>query len=375
MLRTFGIEEELMLLDPLALSPLDAAASVIDALRSDDMLAPFVTSEYLASQLEFSSPPCTSIEEAIPWLHRFRGHASLAANAVGALAASVGVPFRLSSTASITASARYGRLAEEYGHTITAEHQINALHVHVGVSSRAEGIAALNRMRIWLPVLLALSGNSPFWRGSDTGFASWRSIEMRRWITNGCPPVFADEEDYSRRTTALVGIGGTTDLGTIAWNARLSENNPTLEIRVFDAQLDAGQTAFLAAISRAVVETAVRDAASGLPVPHPPPELLDSALWLAARDGVTGRLLDPVSARLASAREVTSSLRVWLADALADSGDGELVEDSVERLLQGATGAERQRRAMSSAGVPGFRKLLRAAVADSIDITDSTAAG
>ena len=112
---------------------------------------------------------------------------------------------------------------------------------------------------------------------------------MRRWVTGGCPPVFADAADYDRRLAALVGVGGTVDVETVAWNARLSEHYPTIEFRVFDAQLEAADSVMLAALARGLVERAIADDAE--PMPAVDSELLDASLWHAARDGMTDQLV------------------------------------------------------------------------------------
>ena len=236
--RSFGVEEELVFLDRSHLRPVAATQDVLGLLPPDAARA-FVTPEYLASQIEYSSPIHTSVDEAIEGLGRFR-HATRSALArADVVVAATGVPFDVDGDPQIAAFERYERVADANG-AVAGEHQITALHVHVGVESVDDRVRALNRVRVWVPVLLALSGNSPFWRGRDTGFASWRSIHMRRWTTSGCPPVFADGADYWRRAERLVGVGGTTDINTIAWNVRLSTHHPTVEFRVFDAQLEGG---------------------------------------------------------------------------------------------------------------------------------------
>src|SRR6185503_4533061 len=98
---------------------------------------------------------------------------------------------------------------------LVGDHQINGLHVHVGVPDRDAGIRALNALRPWMPVLLALSANSPFWRGRDTGYDSWRAIHSQRWTIHGIPPRFRDSADYDDALAALSGIGATSDAGTV----------------------------------------------------------------------------------------------------------------------------------------------------------------
>ena len=110
----------------------------------------------------------------------------------------------------------------------------------------------LAAVRPWLPVLLALSANSPFWRGRDSGFASFRAVHFARWPVEGAPPVFASVEDYERRADDLLTTGAIADRGQLYWHARLSEHEPTVEVRVADVQLDAADAVVLAGLVRAI---------------------------------------------------------------------------------------------------------------------------
>ena len=356
-MTTFGMEEELMLLKPDSLEPMDVAAPVIAELLENAELAPYISREFLASQLEFSSPIFHGADEALESISAFRAAAAHAASRHGAIAASIGMPFDTHGDPTLSDAARYRKVATEYA-GVTRDHQINALHVHVAVPSRAEGVEALNLVRPWLPVLLAMSGNSPFWQGRDTGFSSWRSMQMRRWTTSGCPPHFSGVEDYERRLAALVGVGGTTDVATVAWNARVSENNPTVEIRVFDAQLDAEQSVLMAVLSRALVCTALR---GGLSQERPDPEFLDASLWQATRDGLTGGLVHPLSGEVRAAVEVVDALLAQVTGALEEAGDAGFAAASTARLIEQGNGAERQRRAWAEAGAAGVARVLREA--------------
>lgn len=359
---TFGIEEEMMLLGPATLRPAPSADQAMEWLQADTALAPFISREYLASQLEFSSPVFSYLDEAACSLRHFRRRVADAAETEGAIAASVGMPFDAAGSPAITDTDRYHNIAADYG-AITTDHQINALHIHVGTSSREAGVRILNRVRVWIPTLLALSGNSPYWNGKDTGFASWRSLQMRRWTTNGCPPQFTDADDYARRTQLLLGVGGTRDLATIAWNVRLSEAHPTIEFRVFDAQLGRNTTLTFAALCRALVTTLETDNQDANTIADAaPPELLDSALWLAARDGITGQLLHPDTNSLAPAKVVADALLTFVRDALEDAGDLGMVQETITRLFLDGAGAERQRRSYGENGLAGLRDLVRTAL-------------
>jgi carboxylate-amine ligase len=354
-MTTFGIEEEYFLVDPATLLPVNLAQAVLADLPSDSTGHPAITQEFLASELERATAVCTELDQAEADLAGCRAEIMAAARRHGALATGTGTPFD-AGVPTVTDTTRYRRLGFEV-RGLLPDHQICASQVHVGVPSREAGVRVLNSIRIWLPTLLALTGNSPFWRGRDTGFASWRAVIMRRWATTGCPPVFADAADYDRRLHRLLGVGGMVDAGAVDWYARLSARYPTVEVRVADAQLDLPPTLLFAAFSRALVMTGLAEADRGAPAPGMDPELLDAALWHASRDGIRGQLVSPLDRELAPAWSVTDALLRHVGDALDESGDRPLVLDLLDRLWQSGTGAEIQHRAFQAGGLPGLRSL------------------
>jgi carboxylate-amine ligase len=253
---------------------------------------------------------------------------------------------------------------------------MSGLHVHVGVPSREHGVAALNSVRPWLPLLTAMTGNSPLWRGNVTGYESWRTVQLRRWTTAGCPPRFADAADYDRRINGMLGFGGLADLALIAWNVRLSEHLPTIEFRMADAQLTADDTLLVAAVCRALVQRAVdehdrfgADPAAVRPLrsvddpdPDVPPELLSAATLHAAHAGLSGEAFDPATGRPAPAPELVRRLERHLAEPLERTGAREFVHQLLGRLLRDGTGAARQIAAWNRNGMPGLRRLYAATI-------------
>lgn len=356
-MRTFGIEEEFIFLKPSTLQPANVGDDVHAELLGRSPVSRFVSHEFLASQIERSTPVFDRFEQASADLLAFRSRLARAALSRGVLAAGVGAPFQTEGWPAVTDVERYHSVETEF-RGLVPDHLINGLHVHVGIPGREAGVQALNRVRVWLPTLLALAVNSPFWHGADTGFSSWRSVHMRRWSTIGCPPIFADAADYDRRIRRLVGVGGTYDLRTIWWNARLAEDHPTVEIRVCDAQLDAPSTLLLAALTRAVVTTALHDGEADVAPIDIAPELLDAGLWHAAREGMESTLLNPVSGTLESASAVTAALLRYAGDAIDEVGNRDRIVALLARTQRLGTGAERQRAAMRAGGQPALAALL-----------------
>lgn len=238
------------------------------------------------------------------------------------------------------------------------EQLINGMHVHVAVPDRGTGASALGRLRPWLPVLVALGANSPFWEGRDTGFASWRTVVFGRWPVSGTPPYTADAAAYQERTRALLATGVVHDRKQLYWHARLSEAYPTLEIRAPDVQLDVDSAVTLAGVARGLVATALRESRRGARPLDPPGSVLQAAGWHAARHGVGGTLVDPRSGRPADAAEVVGSLLDHVRPALDAMGDRERVAAGLARLLDGGAGAARQREALAGGGPYGLFELI-----------------
>lgn len=352
----FGIEEEFMLLDPWRLSPVARAESVRERIATRGV-ATNVHPEFLASQIEYSTPICSDLAQAHGWLAEFREELGAAAEQCEVVAAGSGIPYDTDNDPPLTPNARYARVRSDI-RGLSHDHQINAVHVHVEVGDRETGVRAMNGVRPWLPLLLALGANSPFWKGTDTGFASWRSVLIRRWGVAGIPPLFRGAEDYAQRAERLVQSGAILDLATIAWGARLSERYPTIEIRAFDAQLRAQDTVLLAALARAVIATVSAEHYDTASVAEHPPELLDAALWLASRDGTSNGVFDALTGSIVPARDAIASLLAFVGDELDSSGDRQEVETQLQRMLTHGTGSERQRVAHRVGGQPGLAALF-----------------
>lgn len=335
--RTFGIEEEFVLLDRGSLAPVDLGVEAVADLQDD---AGGVVREFFPSQVEFASPVFTTADDALATLTSFRAALGEWAGERGVVAAGTGTPLRGERLPAW--EGRYARIADDIG-ALAVDHQINGLHVHVGIEDREERVRAANALRPWLPVLLALSANSPFWHGSDTGFASWRGVHSRRWTTYGIPPWFAHAADYDAAVAALTGIGVTSDLGTINWAVRLSSRYPTIEVRVCDAQLDAERAVAIAVVIRALVDDAAED-----PTPPPPSfEPWDAALWHAARHGLDATLVHPLRGTVEPASRILGDLGRRIMPRL-DGTAGELVS---RMLASATTGARRQRDAHALGGL------------------------
>ena len=359
---TLGVEEEYLLLDPDSGLPLPRGALV----RAAAEPAPAadggeIDLELLQAQVEVGTPICETLDEVDEHLTRLRAAVHDAARKMDCRLAACGTPPLLApEPVPVTAKPRYRSMAHDAAHLVD-EQLVNGMHVHVAIPDRDSGVTVLNRLRPWLPVLVALGANSPLWDGAETGFASWRTLIFGRWPVSGPPPPFADAADYRHRTQALLDAGVIADRGQLYWQARLSERYPTIEVRALDVQLEIQDAVTLAGVVRALVSTALHDQGRALPRAEPEhshPELLAAAVWYAARHGLTERLVHPLTGRSVPAPEAVASLMEHLTPALEASGDLARVTRGIERLQNVGTGSVRQTRALREGGTAAVLELI-----------------
>jgi carboxylate-amine ligase len=222
--------------------------------------------------------------------------------------------------------------------------------VHVGLHDREAAIHVLNRARIWLAPLLALAANSPFWLGSDTGYASYRTQLWGRFPMAGQPALFASRAEYDALVRALVATDSIEDATKIYWDIRLPEHIDTVEMRVTDVCLTVDEAVMVAGLARALVRTCYERAQRDEPFPAARPELLHPAHWRAARYGLGADLIDVGAERAVPARELIDSLLAFVRPALEAAHDWDEVSALVHATLVRGNGAERQRAAYERAG-------------------------
>ncbi|MFJ9037232.1 glutamate--cysteine ligase [Streptomyces sp. NPDC102406] len=348
-MRSVGVEEELLLVDnesgeARALSHAVLAMAAREDKDEDDAFE----AELHRQQLEFATSPHKDMsklaQEIVQWREEAARHAETLGAAIAALATS---PLPVSPT--VGTGARYQWLEENFGLT-TLEQLTCGCHVHVHVESDEEGVAVLNRIRPWLSVLLALSANSPFWQGKDSAYNSYRSRVWGRWPSAGPVEVFDDADAYHEQVRAMVATGALRDDGMIYFDARLSANHPTVEVRVADVCLEPSMTVLLAMLVRGLVETAARQWRAGEPPAEVPVALLRLAGWRAGRSGLEEQLVSPVHLRPVPAQEAVESLFAHVRPALEDAGDYDEARDRLSRLLRDGTGARIQRETLARAG-------------------------
>jgi carboxylate-amine ligase len=343
---TLGVEEEYQVVEAgsRALDP--RGKQVLE--RARQALGERVVPELRAAQLEVVTPVCSTLAEVRTELLRLRSGVIAAADEEGCrIVAASTHPFSSWQEQPLTPDERYQRLAESY-QQLALEQLAFGFHVHVGLDDREAALRTMNHLRVWLAPLLALSANSPFWLGEDTGYASYRTQVWGRLPAAGPPAPFASLDEHDALIESLVQTGGVLDAASVYWDVRLPQKLDTVEIRVADVPSRVDEAVMLAGLSRALVR--VCHERRGEPYPDVRPELLRVSHWRASRYGLEGELVDAEARRAVPAREMMEKMLAFARPALEEHGDYEEVSSLVYETLEGGNGASRQRRAYEQKG-------------------------
>ena len=341
---TIGVEEEFFLVDVESRRLRPVAAEVLPGTGpvDDGEVGP----ELQQCQVETGTGICHTLDQVAEEVGCLRRTTSAAAREVGCAIASSGshaLGFDDESSR-VTPEPAYLRLERDY-RLVTHEQLVCGCHVHVGVADPELAVQVVNRARTWLPTLLALTGNSPFWQGADSGYASFRTEVWQRWPTSGTPGTFESRAEYEELVATLLAVGAIDDPARIYWDVRPSAKFDTVEFRVADANLSVNETVMTAGLVRGIVVACYRQAVDGEPWRDPRPELRRGAMWRAARFGLDENLVDLDGCRSLPAADMVDRLLAFVRPALVDLGDWDRVQDLVAAVVAGGTGAVRQRRA------------------------------
>lgn len=347
-LLTVGAEEEYLLVDRVTRELRPEAPKVVAEAAAE--LGDRVTTEITSYQVEVRTDPHSGLDLFAEQIRSMRAAVARAAARHGLAAVSSGTPVLPQPLPPpLTEGDRYARSAAAFG-ALDDEQSICACHLHVGVPELGTALQVGNHLRHRLPALIALAANSPFWQGRDTGYTSWRTMAWARWPAAGPPPYIRSVAHFEGLVADLIATGGILDRGGLYWDIRPSHHAPTLEVRVADATATARDTVLLAAIVRALVDTALTDIEAGRPAFEPSTEILRAACWRAARDGLAGEAVDLRSHRLVPAASLVEELLTDLRPSLLRHGDLGTVTEGWAVLRAVGNGADRQRAAHRERG-------------------------
>ncbi|MGH3878983.1 MAG: YbdK family carboxylate-amine ligase, partial [Actinophytocola sp.] len=303
-----------------------------------DVVFAALHAELAATQVEAATGRCVTLDELGDQLLHARHRLADAAGDL--LVVPSGMPVLGGEQATSTGE-RFALISDRFA-AVVADYQACGCHVHVGVPDADTAVGVVNHVRPWLPTLLALSANSPVHDGVDTGYASWRMVAQTRFPGSGVPPRFASARDHRARVARLVSAGVLVDAAQSFWLVRPSARLPTVEFRVADVAIDVDGALLQAALSRALVRTALADLARGCPPAELDDQVAAAAVWSASRYGLTGPAVHPLLAQRVPATDLVADLLDTVRPALAETGDLAVVEKLLDRHV---TGAERQRAA------------------------------
>ncbi|MFD5177953.1 glutamate--cysteine ligase [Nocardia sp. NPDC058379] len=335
---TVGVEEEFLLTDPGTGAPAPKNRQVAATARQAGI---DLQLELTRCQVETSSRVHSDIGELLAELRTSRRRIAECAADHDVRMLAVAIPPTVPDRFPVTDTPRYERIAHTFG-MLAHEQGLCGCHVHVGVPDRETAVLVGNYVRPWLPVLLATTANSAIYRGSETGYASWRSILWRRWPSAGPPPYFTSLDQYEAIVAMMRASGSILDNKMVYWDIRPSESFPTVEIRVSDIPATAAESALLAALIRGIVSSGLRSIARGESALAVSGEVLRAAYWNAAHSGLDGDGLDMADNRVIPHRDLLARLVTYIEPALVESGDHDFVVAAIDALLSRGNGARRQ---------------------------------
>ncbi len=333
---TLGVEEELMILDSESYNLTNAVEALIED-SPDGEIKP----ELMESVLEIATHPCRDAREAEAQLRALRRQVAEVAERNGLCIGSAGThPFAMWEDQRISSAERYRELVSAL-RFVARQEIIFGQHVHVGLDDPDKAIHVANGMRVHVPILLALSANSPFWRADSTGLSSTRTPIFRAFPRVGIPPAYRDWDHYDREIRFMVESGVMEDYTYLWYDVRPHPKFGTIEIRVCDSQTRVEHSLALTALIQAMVKELAEHFEEGGQLTDYPWQMLDETKWLAARHGLDGELVDLPSSERVGSRALAKRLVDRLRGHAQDLGSGAEL-DGIQDLIDRGNGAARQ---------------------------------
>ncbi len=362
---TVGLEEEFALLHPKTLGLVPCFEELHDAASADPVLAESVAGELISSEIEIRSGRCSDLASALlAQRERRRRLFALAASQDVALGSTGTHPWSDYREQPIIDTEHYRRVEEGLKY-VAWRNNTFSLHAHVGMRGADRAVLVCDRLRPILPLLLAISANSPFLDGRDSGLHSARSqIFTKSFPRCGIPDTFGGWGPFADYIAFLVRTRSIVEYTQVWWSIRPHLSFGTVEVRICDAQMTAPESEALAGLIVACVAQAARDVDEGVPWSDHPRRLIEENFWRAIRHGLDGELLDLDRGEPYPAAEALERLLTWSAPVRAELG--------IDPTLPALNGAQRQRR-MTDTGV-GLAEAYAAIVAETRDTYAASAA-
>jgi carboxylate-amine ligase len=352
---TVGVEEEFQILEPQTLELLPRFEQLCAAASDDPLLSEAVTGELISSEIEIISGRGSDLHDALARQRERRPRLFALAAAHGLTLGATGThPWADYREQPIIDTAHYDRVEEGLKY-VAWRNNTFSLHVHVGVHTLDRAVRVCDRLRPVLPLLLAISANSPFVDGRDSGLHSARSqIFTKSFPRCGVPDPFGGWPSYREYIEFLIATRSIVEFTQVWWSVRPHFAFGTVEVRICDVQATAQESDAVAALMVACIAQAARDVDEGRPFEDPPPRLIEENMWRAIRHGLDGQMIDLERAQEYPAREALERLAAWTAPVRAELG--------IELGFPELNGAQRQRRQIEAGA--GREEVFAASVAE-----------
>jgi glutamate---cysteine ligase / carboxylate-amine ligase len=351
---TIGVEEEYQIIDPHTRELSQSAHLIMP--EAQKILGEEVQHEMILSQIEIATPICHTLDDVQTQLVRLRSGVINAAEKVGVAIGAAGThPFSHWRDQEVTPRPRYEELIATYRQSIR-EQVINGCHVHIGLPDREMATRVLNHARTWLAPLLALSANSPYWLGDDTGYDNYRTSLWWTVPLSGPPPAFRSYEHYRETIREYIEAKVVEEGTRVYWDLRLSERFPTIEFRVMDVCMRIETTVTLVGLIRALVRTCYEKALQDTQHLDVSSEFLKATHWCAARYGLHGELIDIYGKRSLPAPVFIEQMMEFLRPALEVDGDWERVSSGIQKILREGNDSRKQQAIYKKSG--NFRDVV-----------------
>jgi carboxylate-amine ligase len=334
---TVGVEEEFAVLDTETLDLAPRFEELRDAGRADEVLSEAITGELISSEIEIISGAGEDLGDALTrQRERRRRLFSLVSSHSAALGATGTHPWADYREQPIIDTPHYHRVEEDLKY-VAWRNNTFSLHVHVGVRDIDRAVRVCDRLRPVLPLLLAISANSPYLDGRDSGLHSARTQSFTKSFPRcGVPDSFGGWRAYREYIEFLMRCNSIVEFTQVWWSVRPHFSFGTVEVRICDAQQTAQESDALAALMVACIAQAARDVDEGAPFDDQPPRLIEENMWRAIRFGLDGRMIDLERAEEYPARAAIERLLGWTAPVRAELG--------IDPSFPERNGAQRQRR-------------------------------
>jgi glutamate---cysteine ligase / carboxylate-amine ligase len=353
---TVGVEEEFAILDPQTLDLLPRFEALRAAAHSDEVLRESVAGELISSEIEIISGVGADVHDALARQHERRRRLFALAQAQGVALGATGThPWADYREQPIIDTEHYRRVEDGLRY-VAWRNNTFSLHVHLGVRDLDRAVRVCDRLREVLPQLLAISANSTYIDGRDSGLQSARTQSFTKSFPRcGVPDAFGGWRAYREYIEFLQRTNSIVEFTQVWWSVRPHFRFGTVEVRICDAQASARESDALAALMVACIAQARRDVDEGAPYADPPPRLVEENMWRAIRFGLDGRLIDLQRGEEYPARDAIERLATWTAPVRAELG--------IELSFPPRNGAQRQRQLIDAGATR--EEVFAAAVAES----------